>query len=703
MFLISPSMSAQYGWGDMQKKALAMMLALAPWTVVSAASAAENNAGDHVADPGHVEEVVVYGRAMRQLGMATSASEGLVGYDDIQLPPMLRVGELVEAVPGMVATQHSGTGKANQYFIRGFNLDHGTDFAVSVEGVPINMRSHGHGQGYLDLNFLIPELVQTTRYQRGPYAADVGDFSSAASVDFELYERLDENLLSLSAGEHGYYRALTAGSAELADGAVTGALDLTRYEGPWSLDEDLEQLKLFVAYTGSLGDADVRVTLQGYDSEWNSTDQIPQRAVRSRLIGLRGNLDDDLGGETSRYALTARFNFSNLALTAYAIDYDFTLYSNFTYFLDDPILGDEFEQRDQRRIYGLNLRGGAPADGIDGLVLRWGVDVRFDDIDEVGLFGTDSRIRTDTVRDDQVEELSLGAWGEAVWQLNDSLRAMLGARVDWYDWDVRAFRPANSGSGNDSIVSPKAALAWRFSERAEAYVNYGRGFHSNDVRGAAISIDPANGDATDDVPALVRSDGAELGVRFENGERFNATVTAFWLELDSELVYVGDAGATEVNDATERLGFEGALFWQATDWLALNAAYTVTDPEFKQDQGGGREIPGAVESTFTFGVNAAWQNGLSGSLRLRWLDEAPLVEDDSVRSDASLLVNAGLAYRSGAAQWRLDVFNVFDSEDDDIAYFYGSRLPGEAADGVEDIHFHPLEPRSVRASVTWHW
>lgn len=659
---------------------------------------------DTDAATGQIEEMVVYGRAERQIGVAASASEGLVGFDDIQLPPLLRVGELVEAVPGMVATQHSGTGKANQYFIRGFNLDHGTDFAVSVEGVPINMRSHGHGQGYLDLNFLIPELVQTTRYQRGPYAADVGDFSSAASVDFGLFDRLDENLLSLSAGEHGYYRSLVAASSDVGEGALTGAVDLTRYEGPWSLDEDLEQLKIFGAYSGRVGEAGLRITVQGYDGDWNATDQIPQRAVRGGLISQRGTIDDDLGGETSRYALTARLDFKSWSLTAYAMDYDFTLYSNFTYFLDDPLLGDEFEQRDERRIYGLNLRGEATTASMpEGIALRWGADVRFDDIDEVGLFGTTARIRTDTVRDDQVEELSMGAWGEAEWQLSDQLRATLGARVDWYDWEVSAFRPANSGSGDDTIVSPKAALAWRFTDEVEAYLNYGRGFHSNDVRGATISLDPASGDPVDSVPALVRSDGAELGLRFESGERFNATLTAFWLELDSELVYVGDAGATEANDGTERLGFEGALFWQATDWLAVNTAYTVTDAEFEADQGGGREIPGAVESTFTLGLNAVWRNGLSGSVRLRWLDEAPLVEDNSVRSEASLLVNAGVRYRTGAAEWRLDVFNLFDSEDDDIAYLYASRLPGEPVDGVEDIHFHPLEPRSVRASVTWHW
>ncbi len=650
-----------------------------------------------------VDEVIVYGRSQELIGTAQSASEGIVGYDDIQLPPMLRVGELVEAVPGMVATQHSGTGKANQYFIRGFNLDHGTDFAVSVEGVPINMRTHGHGQGYLDLNFLIPEMVETTRFRRGPYSAAVGDFSSAASLSFDLYDRMPETVLSATVGEFGYYRALAAGSLDAGGGTLTGALDVTRYDGPWDLDEDLEQLKFLAAYGAELGGAEARFTLQGYDSEWNSTDQIPARAVESGLIDPLGFIDPDLGGETSRFALTGTVDFGSWQLNAYAIDYDFTLYSNFTYFLEDPIDGDEFEQRDSRRIYGIGVTGGSNRfEDAAGLTLRWGGDLRFDDIDEVGLFSTVARVRNGVVRDDEVEELSVGAWSEAEFAVTDQLRAVLGLRADYYDWDVTATRAENSGRGDDTLISPKAALAYRFDDGLEAYLNWGRGFHSNDVRGATIAVDPASGDPADPVEALVRSNGAEAGVRLERGESFNATLVGFWLELDSELVFVGDAGATEANDATERRGFEAAVFWQATEWLAINSAYTSTDTKFKINRGDGREVPGAVESTFTLGMNAAWDNGLQASARLRWLSEAPLIEDDSVRSDDSLLVNAGAAYRSGRIEYRLDVLNLFDSGDDDISYFYASRLPGEPAGGIEDLHFHPLEPRSVRASVTLH-
>ena len=260
-----------------------------------------------------------------------------------------------------------------------------------------------------------------------------------------------------------------------------------------------------------------------------------------------------------------------------------------------------------------------------------------------------------------------------------------------------------SGRTSDRLLSPKLTLAYRFNDRLESYINWGRGFHSNDVRGATITVDPRTGAPADRVDALVRSDGAEVGLRYESGRRFNVTLAAFRLELDSELVFVGDAGTTEPNDATERSGVELATFWPASDWLAVNAAYTVTDAEFRQDQGGGQDIPGAVGTTLSLGVTGAWKNGLYASARLRYLGDAPLIEDGSVRRDDSLLVNAGVGYRLHNLEFRVDVFNLLDSDDDDVAYYYASRLPGEATDGIEDVHFHPLEPRIVRASVTALW
>jgi outer membrane receptor protein involved in Fe transport len=238
-------------------------------------------------------------------------------------------------------------------------------------------------------------------------------------------------------------------------------------------------------------------------------------------------------------------------------DYDLALYSNFTYLLDDPVDGDQFEQADDRRIYGASISGDSElALGGRTTAIRWGGDVRYDDIDEVGLYDTVGREQTDTVLQDNVEELSLDVWAEAEVIVNDRLRTTVGLRADYYDWDVQTFQPENSGSGNDRIISPKLGLAYRFHDRLEGYANWGRGFHSNDVRGATISIDPGSGDAVDRVPALVPSDGGEVGLRYEQSDTFNASLVAFWLDLDSELVFVGDAGTTEPNGATRRIGIE---------------------------------------------------------------------------------------------------------------------------------------------------
>ena len=646
-----------------------------------------------------VEELIVYGRSQEVIGVADSASEGVVAYDDIRLPPMLRVGELVEAVPGMVATQHSGTGKANQYFLRGFNLDHGTDFSAFVDGVPVNMRTHGHGQGYLDLNFIIPELVEKTSYSKGPYAVDVGDFSSAGSVEFEMYETLAESFFNVTAGLHDYYRAVAATSGELAGGTVTGAYDYTSYAGPWELDEDLSQTRFYASYAGSAWDLDTHFALLGYSGSWNASDQLPRRAVDSGQVDELGNIDPYLGGRTDRYSLTGNIGNEIWQATAYMVDYDFGLYSNFTYLLDDPVNGDQFEQIDDRRIYGLKVDGSLDTPAR----FNWGGDLRYDAIAKVGLFKTTERERRETVRTDSVDQFSASAYAELEFNPLTDLRASVGVRADYFSWDVDALRAENSGTGDDLLFSPKLNVAYRLNDSAELYANWGFGFHSNDVRGNTISVDPVTGDPVDAVDPTVQSNGAELGFRVERDERFNATATAFWLNLDSELLFVGDAGTTEALGSSTRIGVEFSTFIQATDWLAVNFAYTYTDSSFDDNAAGGRKIPGAIESSATLGLNGAWSNGLFVSARARYLGTAPLVEDNSVRSPSSLLVNIGGGYRLDRFSFRLDLFNLLDSNDYDIAYFYASRLPGEDAGGVEDVHFRPLEPRSIRTSVTYHW
>ena len=649
-----------------------------------------------------IQEVVVFGRARQQIGVARSASEGQVGYADIRLPPLLRVGEMAEVVPGMVATQHSGTGKANQYYLRGLNLDHGSDFAAHVDGVPLNMRTHGHGQGYLDLNFLIPELVETSTYRKGPYFAGDGDFASAGSVDFSLYERLPEFVAQVTAGEYGYRNGLLAGSADIGNGVATGALDINFYDGPWARPEELEQYKFHLGYAFDIAGGRARVAAQGYDGGWSATDQIPLRAVHSGLITRLGAIDEDIGGSTKRHALSGDVDFGGWRAGGYAIDYDFSLFHNFTFMLDDPDAGDEFEQTDNRRVWGGWADGSRTGQFLTlPATWRWGADLRFDAIKEVGLYKTAGRRRLAANRRDIVDELSLGAFGEVEIFLTERLRGNFGLRADHYDFEVDALQSEHSGGGNTSLANPKFNLAWRLADNLEAYASWGRGFHSNDVRGATFREIAQDGTLGATRELLPRSEGAELGLRYEAGEQFNATLVAFSLDIDSELAFVGDAGATEPKGASQRSGIEFNSFWQANSRLSLHGAYIWTDAAFKLDEGGGTHVPGASEQTLAFGVNALLGNGFSASFRARYLGDAPLIEDNSVRSEDSWLTLAGLAYRTGALEFKLEVFNLFDSRDADISYFYASRLPGEPAGGIEDIHFRPLEPRSVRASIAW--
>ncbi|MEN3976394.1 TonB-dependent receptor [Emcibacter sp. SYSU 3D8] len=646
----------------------------------------------------NIEQVVVWGRAFSLAGKAFTASEGIVGYSDLSKRPILRAGELVEVIPGMIATQHSGTGKANQYFLRGFNLDHGTDFAARFEGMPVNMPTHGHGQGYLDLNFIIPEIVEYVSYEKGPYHADVGDFSSAGSAAFKTYDRLGQGFVHASIGNQGYYRLVAADSMNAAGGTLLLAGEAHFYGGPWELDENLEKFNALMKYTGEVGGADTQFIATAYRALWDSTDQVPLRAVDGGLIPRKGFIDPDLGGQTTRLSLSGRMDWGRLEAQVYGIYYRLNLFSNFTYFLEDPVNGDQFEQADERAILGGSLSWVNDVTlGAMPVTIRAGLDLRYDDIMSVGLFHTAGRERIGTVRDDKVQELMVSLHGEAELHLSDRLRAIFGARVDWLSWDVAARSlPVNSGDGDDAILSPKGTLAWRVADGLELYASYGRGFHSNDVRGATISIDPKTGEPVGAVPALVRSDGAELGLRVEANDRLSVTVAGFWLDLQSELVFVGDAGATEPNEATRRYGIEASAFWKATDWLVFDLSGAMTRARFRNVDDD--RIPNSVGFVLGGGAVVTLPEGFTASLRVRHLGNAPLIEGNSMRSRSTTLVNAGLSYDFGEFEVGLELLNILNSRDNDITYFYESRLRGETA-GVEDVHFHPVEPLTIRGSV----
>lgn len=647
------------------------------------------------------EEVLVWGRAIDLVGAADSASEGIVGYDDLTTRPLLRVGELVEVIPGMIATQHSGGGKANQYFLRGMNLDHGTDFSIQFEGMPVNFRTHAHGQGYLDMNFIIPELVQTIEYRKGTYSADVGDFSAASSSKFQTYDRLERGFTQLTYGTENYLRFLAANSWEVDSGTWLLGGEVRLSDGPWENAEDVRLFNGFAKYTTEWWGRSAELMGTFYTNDWNATDQIPQRAVLAGNLGRYGFVDASVGGETSRFNLIGTLTGDRTSYQAFVTKYSLNLFGNPTYFLNDPLNGDQIEQEDGRWIIGgrvdqdRNLKWFGKA-----VFLKVGANTRFDKISDVNLYLTSNRNRLSAVRNDSVDELSIGTYADVEINWTDQFRTTLGLRADHYRWDVFALRSENSGTGADSIVSPKLSFAYNFNDQWEVYANYGGGFHSNDVRAAELSVDPVSGAPADSFAAIVEAKGIETGFRAEISDRLNFSATFFSLELDSELIFVGDAGTTEPNEGTERKGVEAAVFWRPTDWLVLDLTAAKTDAKFKSAPPGEDHIPDAHDVVGAFGATVTMESGLIGSIRVRHFGDAPLLEDNSARKDGTTLVNLGLSYPLGEFELGLDVLNLFDSDGHDIEYFYESRLAGEIQP-VEDFHFHPVEPREMRFRVRY--
>jgi hypothetical protein len=625
---------------------------------------------------------------------------------------VLRPGEVLEVVPGLVVTQHSGDGKANQYFLRGFNLDHGTDFATRVDGIPVNLPTHAHGQGYSDINFLIPELVEKVRYRKGTYFADEGNFSAAGAADIAYRRQLDSSLASLTIGEGDYYRALIAGAPELGGGTLLGVIDHSTADGPWDLPQDFRKVNGLVKYSRGATDRGFAVTAMGYDGQWDSTDQIPERAVGDQCaqipfcISRFGYVDPTSGGESHRYSLSVdtwaqRDDGRGWSANAYALDYHLELISNFTYALDQ-VDGDQFEQYDDRRVYGGRYEYTWPASLTDWPgALRTGVELRRDQIEPVGLYLTTQAQRRETVRQDDVIQTSTSAYLAHDQRWKDWLRTELGVRLDHFDFDVSSNVAANSGTASDSIASPKATIVLGPWHETEYFLNAGRGFHSNDARGTTIRVDPKDGvTPVDRVDPLAAATGAEIGFRSAAVPGLQIYGALWGLELDSELLFVGDGGITEPSRESRRYGVEFGVFWTPIDWLILDIDYAWSHARFRGFDPAGDRIPGAVEDVASFGVAVNHDDDWFGGARLRYLGEAPLIEDNSVRSDSTLLVNVEAGYRfNGRLSAFLTVFNLFDSEDNDISYFYESQLPGEAAP-VEDIHFHPVEPRTLRGTIT---
>ncbi len=637
------------------------------------------------------------------LGEAGTANEGVVTQQQLDARTVYRPGELFEAVPGLVVSQHSGEGKANQFYLRGFNLDHGTDLRTTVDGMLVNQRSHSHGQGWTDVNFIIPELGTLLDYRKGPFYAAEGDFSSAGAVNLKYANTLPSGIASIGLGQNGFARTLLANSPKLGDGNLLYAIELMHNDGPFTVKDIYQKKNGVLRYSQGTEANGFNVTAMAYSAKWHATDQIPLRAVQSGALGRFDAVDQTDGGKASRYSLSGEWRQAsgNVATTlnAYVIRQKLDLFSNFTYFLDNPVDGDQFYQPDRRTTTGVNTSQ-------TYATTLWGRESEFtfgaqfqNDSIANALQNTVARQVLSTTRADQIRERSLGLYGENKTRWSDSFRTVLGLRADNFHFKVGSDNAANSGTASATKLSPKVNLIFGPFNQTEFYTSAGYGFHSNDARGTTLTLDPKTGLPADKVPPLVRSKGVELGVRTEAIAGLQSSFSVYRLDFDSELTFAGDAGTTNAGRASRRTGFEFSNYYKPLPWLTVDADIAFAKGRYRTFDPAGDRIPGAVEGVASVALAVDNLGPYFGALQLRYFGPRPLLEDNSVRSKSTATLNGRIGYKfNPKLKIELEGFNLTNRKASAIDYYYESQLKGEASP-VADIHFHPIESRSFRVTL----
>ena len=664
-----------------------------------------------------VDSVIVTAKRNDSIGTAVSASAGVVGGVELSQRPILRQGELLEAVPGMIVTAHTSGGKANQYYLRGFNLDHGTDFATSVDGVPVNMGSHAHGQGYMDLNWLIPELVAGITFRKGPYYADAGDFSAAGNASIAYLSKLPSNFVQAEVGTDAYERALAAGSGPLGPGQLLYAGEYIHYDGPSYVAGNYRRPNGLVKYT--VGDEMIGggLTLQGYDARWVASDQIPIRAIPLIPGGRYGSVDPSSTGHTSRYSLAGEWHWGSGAVTsqvtAYAVKYGLNLYSDFSAFIDQDH-GDQFRQYDNRTVVGGSARTTISGNYLgDGTQDTFGVQTRNDFI-SLELDHTQNRTLVGLERADQVRINSAALyWSNAIaW--TPWLHSEAGLRLEAYRFHLDSNTAANSGETMVLRPSPKIGVTMTPRPDVDLYAQAGVGYRSNDARGIfdTVPSSPGGPEPSQRSKPLVRSEGAEVGARFRTVPGLTSTVAVWYLRSNSELFFAGDSGADEdSNRAGERYGIELNNIYNPWRWMTLDADASLSQAFFTtRDATVGNQIPEAIKSSASVAVilhDLSFAPGFTGSLRMRYFGPRNLIEDGSQKSAAVTVVNARIAYDlTPRVALGLEALNLFNAKYNDAEYYDASRLKGEPANPASDdgsylSHvIHAGEPLEVRVSAT---
>ena len=647
--------------------------------------------------------VQVQGSRNSVLGEAATANEGVVTQQQLDARTVYRPGELLEAMPGLVVSQHSGEGKANQFYLRGFNLDHGTDLRTTIDGMLVNARSHAHGQGWSDVNFLIPELGTSLAYRKGPYYAAEGDFSSAGAVSLSYARALPNGIASVGAGQNGYARSLLANSPALGSGNLLYALELMRNDGPFTVGDHYQKKNGVLRYSQGTEANGFNLTAMAYSAQWHATDQVPLRAVQSGQLGRFDAIDQTDGGKSRRYSVSGAWRQSgdsvSTDINAFVIRQKLDLFSNFTYFLNNPVDGDQFGQPDRRTTTGVNASQTYRTE-LMGRESEFTLGAQFqNDSIANALTNTVAQQFVSSTRADHIRERSLGLYGENTTRWSASVRSVAGLRADNFHFAVDSDNAANSGATSASKVSPKLNLIFGPFSKTEFYASAGYGFHSNDARGTTLKVEPKTGAAADKVAPLVRSKGLEFGVRTEAIAGLQSAFSVYRLDFDSELTFAGDAGTTEAGRASRRTGFEFSNYYKAARWLTIDADIAFARARYRGFEPVGNRIAGAVEGVASVALSVDHLGPYFGALQLRYFGPRPLIEDNSARSRASATLNGRIGYKfNPKLKIELEGFNLTNRAVSAVDYYYDSRLKVEASP-TTDIHFHPIESRNFRLTL----
>jgi hypothetical protein len=668
----------------------------------------------------------VQGREDDLIGIANSATQGTVGAREIQDRPILRAGEVLETVPGLIITQHAGGGKANQYFLRGFNLDHGTDFAIFIDGMPLNLPSHAHGEGYSDMNTVMPEFVQRVNFEKGPYYADVGNYGSAGSVHLEFFKALPHNFVQVEGGMYGYGRGVFGVSQKLGLGTLLYGGEVYHDDGPWTRPDKYLKLNGLLTYSQGDNENGFSMTARGYHGGWNSSDQIAENAVP--LVGFFGTLNPTDGGHSQRYSLQGEWHHrgasSETTITAYGFFYDLNLFSDFTYYLTDPVHGDQFEQKDRRWVAGLDAHHtlynqwfGRRVENTFGLQIRndWIHNGLYQSQDRVQVDKTDSGTGNTlpaTTQADRLTATQPGFYAESKILWAERIRSVVAMRGDVEHFSVTSqVASANSGTATKILPSPKVSLTFGPWVNTEIYAQAGFSFHSNDGRGTTQRVEPISGDnpypnvAATPIPPLIPTKGGEVGMRTLAVPHLQSAVSIWYLHSASELQQSGDTGGTTASQQpSQRYGIEWANYYTPTPHLAFDfdladsrALFTtIDDGDAAPDSPGGKRVPEAVGVVISSGMTLHDYKGFTSSLRLRFFGPRDLTSDSLYRSEATALLNGEIGYRFHQ-KWRVstELLNLLNRKDHDIDYAYTSQITPTAIPAFTGV-FHPVEPFQLR-------